>query len=67
MTFILPKAAIKLVTLSTLFLPGAGGKRLLILFSNARLCVFAGADHDLGQTHVEAISVEVRQHLTAAL
>jgi hypothetical protein len=53
--------------LNTLFLPETGGKRLLMLFSNARLCVFAGADHDLAQTHVEAISVSVWQHLTAAL
>jgi pimeloyl-ACP methyl ester carboxylesterase len=45
--------------------PVAVGERLLTLLPNARLCVFKGADHDLAQTHVEAISIEVKQHLRA--
>lgn len=46
--------------------PVAVGKRLSALIPNARLCVFPGADHDLAQTHVEAVAVEVKRHLMAA-
>jgi pimeloyl-ACP methyl ester carboxylesterase len=47
--------------------PVAVGRRLQELFPDARLCVVAGADHDLAQTHIEAISVAVKQHLTAVI
>jgi pimeloyl-ACP methyl ester carboxylesterase len=47
--------------------PVAVGKRLLALLPNARLCVFPGADHDLAQTHLDAVAVEVRGHLMTAL
>ena len=47
--------------------PVAVGKRLSDLLPNARLCIFSGADHDLAQTHVDVVAVEVKRHLRAAL
>lgn len=46
--------------------PVAVGERLSSLLPNARLCVFPGAEHDLAQTHAEAVAVEVRRHLMSA-
>lgn len=46
--------------------PVAVGERLSALIPNARLCIFPGADHDLAQTHVEAVAVEVKHHLMTA-
>jgi pimeloyl-ACP methyl ester carboxylesterase len=46
--------------------PVAVGERLSSLLPAARLCVFPGADHDLAQTHAEAVAVEVRRHLSPA-
>ena len=46
--------------------PVAVGDRLASLIPNARLHVFAGADHDLAQTHPEAVGREVRDHLAAS-
>lgn len=46
--------------------PVAVGERLRDLLPNARLCVFADADHDLALSHVDAVACEVRHHLTAA-
>lgn len=46
--------------------PVAVGERLLALLPNARLHIFNGADHDLGQTHAESVAVEVRRHLMSA-
>jgi pimeloyl-ACP methyl ester carboxylesterase len=46
--------------------PVAVGERLSALIPNARLRIFPGADHDLAQTHVEAVAAEVKRHLTAA-
>ncbi|BCK76653.1 hypothetical protein AA0242T_2929 [Acetobacter aceti NRIC 0242] len=47
--------------------PLAVGERLLSLLPNARLDIFPGADHDLAQTHSEAVAIEVKRHLTATL
>lgn len=47
--------------------PVAVGERLSALLPNARLRIFNGADHDLGQTHSESVAVEVKRHLLAAL
>jgi pimeloyl-ACP methyl ester carboxylesterase len=46
--------------------PVVVGERLVALLPNARLCIFPGADHDLAQTHVEAVAVELKGHLMAA-
>jgi pimeloyl-ACP methyl ester carboxylesterase len=46
--------------------PVAVGKRLLALLPNARLCVFSGADHDLAQTHLDEVAIEVKRHLMTA-
>ncbi|MDB5577568.1 MAG: alpha/beta hydrolase [Bradyrhizobium sp.] len=46
--------------------PVAVGERLSALMPNSRLCIFPGADHNLAQTHVEAVAVEVKRHLMAA-
>lgn len=46
--------------------PIAVGERLASLIPDARLHVFKGADHDLAQTHPEAVAREVRGHLTAS-
>ena len=46
--------------------PVAVGERLSSLLPNARLCVFPGADHDLAQTHAQAVAVELRRHLIPA-
>lgn len=43
--------------------PVAVGERLASLIPNARLQVFEGADHDLAQTHYEAVAKAVREHL----
>jgi pimeloyl-ACP methyl ester carboxylesterase len=45
--------------------PVAVGERLASLLRDARLHIFEGADHDLAQTHPEAVAKEVRKHLTA--
>jgi len=45
--------------------PVAVGERLASLFPNARLHIFAGADHDLAQTHPEVVAREVRERLKA--
>lgn len=45
--------------------PVAVGHRLASLIPDARLHIFAGADHDLAQTHPEAVARKVREHLTA--
>ena len=42
------------------------GQRLSSLLPNVRLCIFPGADHDLAQTHAEAVAAEVRRHLLVA-
>lgn len=41
------------------------GKRLSAFLPNARLCIVPGADHDLAQTHADAVAVEVKRHLMA--
>jgi len=46
--------------------PVAVGDRLASLLPKARLHIFEGADHDLAQTHPEAVAREVRKHLTAS-
>jgi pimeloyl-ACP methyl ester carboxylesterase len=46
--------------------PVAVGERLMELFPNARLCVFQGADHDLAQTHLDAVAAEVGHHFATA-
>ena len=46
--------------------PVAVGERLMALFPNARLRIFPGADHDLAQTHLDAVAVEVSRHLVTA-
>lgn len=46
--------------------PVAVGERLLALLPNVQLHVFSGASHDLAQTHYEAVSVAVKDHLTRA-
>lgn len=46
--------------------PVTVGERLLALLPNARLRVFSGADHDLAQTHVAEVAIEVKRHLMAA-
>jgi pimeloyl-ACP methyl ester carboxylesterase len=46
--------------------PVAVGERLSALLPNARLCIIPGADHDLAQTHFEAVAGEVKRHLMAA-
>lgn len=46
--------------------PAAVGKRLADLFPNARLCVFAGADHDLVRTHMDAVTAEIKRHLATS-
>jgi pimeloyl-ACP methyl ester carboxylesterase len=46
--------------------PLAVGKRLAALFPNARLCVFAGADHDLVRTHMDAVAAEIKHHLATS-
>lgn len=43
--------------------PVAVGERLLALLPSAKLCVFTGADHDLAQTHAQAVSIELKRHL----
>ncbi|KQQ30742.1 alpha/beta hydrolase [Methylobacterium sp. Leaf123] len=43
--------------------PVAVGERLLALLPNARLRVFPGAEHDLAQTHTDAVAAEIRSHL----
>lgn len=45
--------------------PIAVGERLSDLLPNALLRVFAGADHDLAQTHADAVAIEVKRHLAA--
>lgn len=45
--------------------PVAVGERLLALLPHAHLQVFPGASHDLAQTHYEAVSSAVKDHLTA--
>lgn len=45
--------------------PVAVGERLCTLLPDARLCVFRNADHDLAQTHIDDVAVEVRRHLVA--
>lgn len=47
--------------------PVTVGGRLASLLSDARLRVFEGANHDLAQTHPEAVAKEVREHLTAVV
>jgi len=39
--------------------PVSVGERLLALIPNARLSIFPGADHDLAQTHAEAVAFGV--------
>lgn len=46
--------------------PLAVGKRLVALFPDARLCVFAGADHDLVPTHMDAVTAEIKRHLASS-
>ncbi|MEN5114933.1 alpha/beta hydrolase [Brevundimonas diminuta] len=46
--------------------PVAVGEHLSSLLPNSRLRVFAGANHDLAQTHAEAVADEVRRHLMTA-
>jgi pimeloyl-ACP methyl ester carboxylesterase len=46
--------------------PAAVGERLRDLLPNARLCIFAGADHDLAQSHADKVAIEILHHLTAA-
>jgi len=46
--------------------PVAVGERLLAILPNACLRIFPGADHDLAQTHVEAVALEVKRHVMAA-
>jgi pimeloyl-ACP methyl ester carboxylesterase len=46
--------------------PVAVGKRLLALLPNASLSVFPGADHDLAQTHLDAVTRVVKRHLMTA-
>ncbi|EPR17748.1 hypothetical protein M527_15555 [Sphingobium indicum IP26] len=43
--------------------PVAVGGRLVSLLPDARLHIFKGADHDLAQTHPEAVATAVREHL----
>jgi len=43
--------------------PVAVGQRLRALLPDARLCVFPGADHDLAQTHADAVAGEIKRHL----
>lgn len=45
--------------------PVAVGQRLSALLPSSRLCIFTGADHDLAQTHADAVAVEVKRHLSA--
>lgn len=46
--------------------PVSVGERLRRLLPNARLCVVAGADHDLARTHAEEIAPKIERHVTAA-
>jgi len=45
--------------------PIAVGEKLRSLLPSARLRVFAGAGHDLAQSHYQAVAVEITRHLRA--
>ena len=47
--------------------PVAVGERLLSLLPNSSLQVIEGADHDLAETHADAVAVLIREHVKAAM